>query len=343
MASTFYVCDFKNSEEKIENDDGIILFSGHLGTFVCDLLSLDFEELAHSLASVLNENAEAGRAFPITEVQKILEESFKLIGFKDLKVLIRIVENIYKSTAKSMFISEYGSLKNSYFIEIFERFKRMIILQAYLDESGYTPDMCFPRNFERFINGGLEKRIMKQELAISTSEYDLPSDVVPGKNIRHIVKDVYSNLTNFSDDFIVLDATDLSDLLIAIVYYFFSNNLQFKRCGNCGRFFIPISRSDEIYCNNPSPQDKSRTCKQYGTERLWYDRLKGDEAAKLSRNIYMAKQMLVKRNPDISAYKEMFEYFKAERKKWEKAVKDGEKTREEYINWLNIMKKKKTL
>lgn len=52
--------------------------------------------------------------------------------------------------------------------------------------------------------------------------------------------------------------------------------------------------------------------------------------------------MLVKRNPDIKAYKEMFEYFKIERKRWEAAVKSGEKTRDEFSKWLNEMKERKT-
>ena len=85
------------------------------------------------------------------------------------------------------------------------------------------------------------------------------------------------------------------------------------------------------------------SCKEYGSKKLWYDKLKSDEIAKLSRNIYMAKQMLVKRNPDIIGYKDMFEFFKKERKKWEKAVKDGSKTRDEYVEWLNSMKVKKVL
>lgn len=76
---------------------------------------------------------------------------------------------------------------------------------------------------------------------------------------------------------------------------------------------------------------------------MWYDRLKNNEVAKLARNIYSAKQMLVKRNPDIEGYKKMFEYFKAERKKWEGLVKSGEKSKEEYVCWLNEMKAKKTL
>lgn len=53
--------------------------------------------------------------------------------------------------------------------------------------------------------------------------------------------------------------------------------------------------------------------------------------------------MLVTRNPDIEAYAKMFDYFKAERKKWESDVKSGIKTKDEYIRWLNEMKQKKTL
>lgn len=123
----------------------------------------------------------------------------------------------------------------------------------------------------------------------------------------------------------------------------FSNKIPIKCCENCGRFFVPAKRSDEIYCNNPAPQDNKKTCKQYGSEKLWYERLKNDEAAKLARNIYSAKRMLVTRNPDIEAYAKMFDYFKAERKKWESDVKSGIKTKDEYIRWLNEMKQKKTL
>lgn len=121
------------------------------------------------------------------------------------------------------------------------------------------------------------------------------------------------------------------------------NNIMIKKCKNCGKYFIPESRTDEIYCNRISPQNAQMNCKEYGSKKLWYDKLKSDEVAKLSRNIYMAKQMLVKRNPDIQGYKKMFEYFKTERKKWESLIKSGEKSNEEYITWLNEMKTKKTL
>ena len=150
-------------------------------------------------------------------------------------------------------------------------------------------------------------------------------------------------MEQFNDSYSVFALDRLDTLLISSIYYFFLNGFCFKRCKNCGKFFVPLSRSDEMYCNNVSPQDQMRTCKEYGSQKLWYDRLKSDEVAKLARNIYSAKQMLVRRNPDIVGYKKMFDYFKIERKKWEVLVKSGVKSKEEYINWLNEMKAKKTL
>lgn len=139
---------------------------------------------------------------------------------------------------------------------------------------------------------------------------------------------------------------EMSDLLGAVLgsaRTLISEQLPIKKCGICGKYFVPLNRSDTLYCDRISPKDPERTCKEYGSQKLWYDRIKNDEAAKLSRNIYSAKQMLARRNPDILAYKKMFEYFKVERKKWEALVKSGEKSREEYINWLCEMKSKKTL
>lgn len=116
-----------------------------------------------------------------------------------------------------------------------------------------------------------------------------------------------------------------------------------RKCNNCGRYFIPEHRSDTIYCNNSSPQDSSMTCKQYGSQRLWYERQKDDELATLSRNILSKKSMLAKRNPDIPEYTQSYDYFRTERKKWKKAIEEGCKTREEYREWLLQMQSQKVI
>lgn len=141
----------------------------------------------------------------------------------------------------------------------------------------------------------------------------------------------------------VYTITALDEMILLELSKICENEVKIKKCQNCGMYFVPESRTDEIYCNRTSPQNTQMTCKKYGSQKLWYDRLKNDEVAKLARNVYSAKQMLVRRNPDIFAYREMFEYFKGERKRWEELVKSGEKSKEEYTAWLNEMKTKKTL
>lgn len=42
------------------------------------------------------------------------------------------------------------------------------------------------------------------------------------------------------------------------------NQLLIKKCANCGKYFIPSNRSDEIYCDNIFRSEK--TCKQVGYE-----------------------------------------------------------------------------
>lgn len=116
-----------------------------------------------------------------------------------------------------------------------------------------------------------------------------------------------------------------------------------RKCKNCGRYFVPDNRSDTIYCDGNSPQDATRTCKQYGSQKLWYERQRDDKLATLSRNILSAKSMLAKRNPDIPEYARSYDYFRTERKKWKSAVEEGRKTSEEYREWLLLMQSQKVI
>ena len=136
---------------------------------------------------------------------------------------------------------------------------------------------------------------------------------------------------------------DINSFFIFEVYQILEKEILIKRCANCGRYFIPINRSDAIYCDRASPKDKSMTCKEYGSQKLWYDKLKENKTMKLYRNIYMAKQMLAKRNPDIKEYQQDFEQYKIESKEWKKDIKDGTKTEDEFVTWLKAVRGKKYL
>jgi hypothetical protein len=137
------------------------------------------------------------------------------------------------------------------------------------------------------------------------------------------------------------NAGSFEDICAASLLELAKNNFIIKICKNCGKYFIPFFRSDTIYCDRKSPQDRSKTCKEYGAQKAYSEHLKESKAARLYRNIYMSKQMLVKRNPDILEYKDAFEGFKKRSKEWKSLVKSGEKTEQDFIIWLKDVKSNK--
>jgi hypothetical protein len=61
-------------------------------------------------------------------------------------------------------------------------------------------------------------------------------------------------------------------------------------CSNCRKYFIPSSRSDEIYCNNRNPNGK--TCKEIGYE----NKVKNDAVLSEYRKIYKTQNARKQRN-----------------------------------------------
>ena len=131
----------------------------------------------------------------------------------------------------------------------------------------------------------------------------------------------------------------LDDLFSASLYHLARLGLTLKRCSNCSHYFVALRRSDAIYCDRQSPFRKNKTCKEDGPPRAFEKKAKMNTAAKLHRNLYAAKLMLVRRNPDIPYYKESFEHWKVEVKGWNTDLKAGRKSEEEYLQWLTSDKK----
>ena len=53
-----------------------------------------------------------------------------------------------------------------------------------------------------------------------------------------------------------------------------------KKCGNCGRFFTP-DRKNAGYCELPSPDDPTHTCREVGAHKVFVSRHEGSQAYKL--------------------------------------------------------------
>lgn len=133
---------------------------------------------------------------------------------------------------------------------------------------------------------------------------------------------------------------NINDYMTASFLQLIENNYLILKCKNCGKYFIVFNRANKLYCSRKSPQDFSKTCRQYGREKTWLERTKDEnDWYSLYRKIYQALQVKVKRNPNDSQFKQNYDNFRADTKEWKKAIKEGTKTEAEFMKWLQDFKK----
>ena len=99
---------------------------------------------------------------------------------------------------------------------------------------------------------------------------------------------------------------DIGDVVLFDMIEMEKRGIELKRCQNCGKYFVPESRSDEIYCNNIFKGN--RTCRQIGYE----NKINGDEVLREYRKIYKTQNARKQRNKDnIQGLEERFAVWSA--------------------------------
>lgn len=133
--------------------------------------------------------------------------------------------------------------------------------------------------------------------------------------------------------------TSFLDFFLELFYHVIEKQqITIKKCPNCGNYFEPLYRSDTVYCEEPSPQDPTKSCKEYARWSYAKNKFNTDEAYKLYKQLYAKKSIRVKRNPENMTYKKDFEEFKTISKRWKQALEKNEVTEQEYIVWLRCTK-----
>lgn len=115
----------------------------------------------------------------------------------------------------------------------------------------------------------------------------------------------------------------LFDLIGYEVHQLKGKNGCIKECKNCGRLFIPASRSDEKYCD--FIVDGYKTCKQ----AAFAIRLDKDEVLKEYRKIYKTQNARKQRNPQRRDISVKFDSWKMFAREQLKACQDGKITLED--------------
>ncbi len=156
------------------------------------------------------------------------------------------------------------------------------------------------------------------------------------ENLSYIYKYLKENKIK---TFTTYEITELEDFVVATLSEIFKRGKTIKKCKNCGKYFIP-KRSDALYCDNPSPQNPEKTCKEFAPS----DALIQNKVFQLYRKIY--KSLNGKKgyyHDDKELYKEHEENytkFVKENNEQKEQMNYGNRTIEEYTQWLTDQAKK---
>ncbi|MEW6425193.1 MAG: DUF6076 domain-containing protein [Bacillota bacterium] len=108
------------------------------------------------------------------------------------------------------------------------------------------------------------------------------------------------------------------------------SNTTMKRCLHCGKYFIPLKRSDERYCDRPV-NGGPKTCKDVGPISKYMERVKGEPALEAYKKAYKKLHARIRKR---RLTKEQFFNWKLEAEKKLEEVRSGALSLEEYERWL---------
>lgn len=153
----------------------------------------------------------------------------------------------------------------------------------------------------------------------NNSEYDL-LETLQNKNQVLSMSDTHKS-------------NDLSSICYAILEELSKTpNYPIKKCQNCGMYFIPTSKVDEIYCDYP--KENSKTCRELGAFQSYTERLKQNKAMGEYRRAYQQKFMQVRKNKENKKLAKDFEIWKKRAKEKINDMKKGKLTENEVYNWI---------
>ena len=128
-------------------------------------------------------------------------------------------------------------------------------------------------------------------------------------------------------------STDLSSICYAILDELSKTpNYPIKKCLNCGMYFIPTSKVDEIYCDYP--KEDSKTCRDLGAFQSYTERLKQNKAMGEYRKTYQQKFMQVRKDKKNKKLAQNFEFWKKNAKEKINQMKKGELSENEVYEWI---------
>ena len=159
----------------------------------------------------------------------------------------------------------------------------------------------------------------KYDEFLNNSEYEI-LESLNTKNMLISMSDTHKN-------------NDLSSICYAILEELSkTSNYPIKKCQNCGMYFIPTSKVDEIYCDYT--KENSKSCRDLGAFQSYTERLKNNKAMGEYRRTYQQKFMQVRKDKNNTKLTKDFETWKIKAKEKINNMKKGKLTEDEVYVWI---------
>ena len=154
-----------------------------------------------------------------------------------------------------------------------------------------------------------------------------------GKNSEYELLDTLKNKKHVLSMSDTHKSNDLSSICYAILDELSKTpNYPIKKCQNCGMYFIPTSKVDEIYCDYP--KENGKTCRDLGAFQSYTERLKQNKAMGEYRRTYQQKFMQVRKDKENKKLAQDFEHWKKQAKEKINLMKKGKLTENEVYEWV---------
>ena len=141
-------------------------------------------------------------------------------------------------------------------------------------------------------------------------------------------KNTYVKMTN------IYTSSNLPGILFVILEQIArTDNLVIKKCQNCGKYFIPIYRQNEIYCDFENIGG-SPICREKGASETYRKNLESIPALLEYRRTYQKKIMIASRNKEDKQLRKDFDKWKKEAQAKIKLYKQNKLSENELYNWM---------
>lgn len=132
----------------------------------------------------------------------------------------------------------------------------------------------------------------------------------------------------------------LKDLFCVFFNYLLENNITINKCKNCSKYFIPANRTDEKYCENISPQNSHKTCKEIGSKLSFAYKRDSEPISREHNRTKVALSMRIsraKKKNDFEEVNKVSKHLKKYLSNYQKKLNNYNKhkiSEEELINWI---------